>query len=671
MLKTSMLPLAAAALLLATPIGYAEEAKTAEDKKEEVQEFTLDPVVVTASRYETREVKTPASVEVIDQKKIKAIGAANVMDTLKYSLGTSYSAYGPGGASMSSMTSDATIRGVADGTLVLVNGRPINSRGLHMMEKFKTSMVERIEIVRGGGAVMYGSDAMGGVINIITKKGMENSVYSELGNFGQVNTGANVAVGPLSLSYNYSHWGDVDNVSLSAWKSTVQNDPTGRYLGNNFDGSHSNSVAFTYDFNDKLSLFYSYDKQNTYWDYKFVQGTGAVGNLAGRTRYLRNYENRQNVAQLNFVDDHFKASLYYNDLALNTNGIDYLTSTGGAVANPAWSTSADERNRNIGLDSQYDWQAGNTKYLTGLNAQYEYYRKDKSSDAYHRYNYSLYGSVEHDFTARTTAVLALRYSWQAANPNDATGNLDKFTPQLQIRQQIGENDYLYASAGLSYKMPTLSQQFAPAGARVIGDPSIKPQSGEHYELGWKRNKGPHGWRFALFNYYIKDNITSTRISTNPDTYQYTNEDRKNTGIELEYIFAGDKGWSYNLGAAIGNPKVKNEKSPGSRADAWERAYDRYQLTGGVTYQKSNWTVNLSANYLFGRVHASPSSAVYGPEDEKPALYTTLNINYKMGKRQELYFKVENLLDRDDIINNSSSEYYATPINFVLGYNIKF
>ncbi len=668
--------LLAGLLLLSSQVVWAQEKGQGQESKrveqEEVQEFVFDPVLVTATRYAMREIKIPASVQVISREEIENMGKANVQETLKYSLGTSYSTYGPGGASMSSMTSDITIRGMSDGTLVLVNGRPINARGLHMLEKFNTDIVERIEIVRGGGAVMYGSDAMGGVINIITKKGEnESNTYYEMGNFGQINSGASFSMDKLTFSYSHGRWGDVGAVSLSAWRNTVQNNPTGRYLSNYFDGSRMHSTAFTYEFNDKLSLFYSYNKQNTFWDYKFIQGTGSAGNLAGRTRYLRDYENRQNIAQLNFSDDHLKASLYYNDLALNTNGIDYLTATGGLVANPRWSTTADERNRNIGVDTQYDWEAGKSKYLVGVNGQYEYYRKDKTSPSFHRYNYSLYGSLDYSFTDKTTAILSMRYNWQAGNPNEATGNLSQLTPQLQLRQQVGKEDYLYVSVSESYKMPTLSQQFAPGGSRVEGDPNLKPQSGEHYELGWKRNRGAHGWRVALFNYDIKDNITTKTLAT-PNTFKYTNEDRKNTGLELEYTFTGKKGWSYNLGGSISDPKVKNTGLTAvSRQKEWERAYDRYQLTGGVTYVQNNWTVSLNANYLFGRVQASPSAAAYGPQDSQPALYTTLNINYKLGKHQELYLKMENLLDRKDVVNNSSSEYYATPFNFVLGYNLKF
>lgn len=68
------------------------------------------------------------------------------------------------------MTNKVVIRGVEKGTLVLVDGVPINQSGRYNLEDIPTDAVEKIEIVRGGGAVLYGSEASGGVINIITKE---------------------------------------------------------------------------------------------------------------------------------------------------------------------------------------------------------------------------------------------------------------------------------------------------------------------------------------------------------------------------------------------------------------------------------------------------------------------------------------------------------------------
>ena len=667
--KTAFWSLLLSASLMATP-AFAAEA-TSEDA-----DFVLDPMVVTAQRYQTREVETPAAVEILDATKIKAIGANSVQETLKYSLGTNYSTYGPGGNSQSSMTSSINIRGVNDGTLVLLNGRPINNRGLVKLETIPVANVERIEVVRGGGSVLYGSEALGGVINIITKKDAPNSAYYEMGNFGQINTGAHLQAGKLGVTYNYRRWGSVDSISANAWASTRAANPNSIYWGMDYDGSSSNTLMLTYNFDDKFSLLYTFDQTKTHWDYRGLQGSYAGTTLVGQSAYVRKYNNLQNALQLNYNGDHLKANLFYNDMSIISRGETYRNTTGGSAGAPTtnapYYAGADERNRNIGLDVMYDWSTSKTKYLVGTTYLREAYKNRATKAAeLHRHNYSVYASFDHDFTDATKAILTMRYSWQGGNPN--VKNLSKYTPQLQLSHKIGNDEYIYASAGTSYKYPSITESFG-SGGRVIGNATLKPQSGKNYELGWKKNFNNHSLRAAFFHYDITDKISAAQIGST-GTYQYTNEDAKNTGVELEYSYINKKGFNYSVGAAIGDPKTRNNGGLSGAAvvrnGVWERGYDRYELNGAVGYQVGNWSFNMNVKYLFGRVHSAPSSAAYGPENNKPALYTNLNIRYKVDQKQEVYLKVENLFDRKDIVNNSSSEYYYTPLNFVVGYNINF
>lgn len=131
--------------------------------------YELDPVFVTAQRVENRDLDTPATVEVVERKDIEASGAGSAFEVLRTSLGTFASTQLPNGVSMGSMTSKINIRGVDKGTLVLVDGVPMNQDGKYNLEDIGADAIERIEIVRGGGSMLYGSEATGGVINIITR----------------------------------------------------------------------------------------------------------------------------------------------------------------------------------------------------------------------------------------------------------------------------------------------------------------------------------------------------------------------------------------------------------------------------------------------------------------------------------------------------------------------
>lgn len=138
---------------------------------EGLDEYTLDAIVVTAQRTETRDLNTPATTTVITAKDIENRGYLSVFDALDQTVGiTSYN-YSSGQGDNGSSTGRVYIRGLDKGTLILVNGAPVNLNNYNSTAGIPISAVERIEIVKGSNSVLYGSEAMGGVVNIITKQG--------------------------------------------------------------------------------------------------------------------------------------------------------------------------------------------------------------------------------------------------------------------------------------------------------------------------------------------------------------------------------------------------------------------------------------------------------------------------------------------------------------------
>ena len=94
---------------------------------EELQEYSLDQMVVTATRTEKKDLDIPAVVEVYSEEQIEKSSAANAYDVLQNTLGVNTQSQGFNGTGMSTMTSKVMIRGVEKGTLVLVNGVPMLS----------------------------------------------------------------------------------------------------------------------------------------------------------------------------------------------------------------------------------------------------------------------------------------------------------------------------------------------------------------------------------------------------------------------------------------------------------------------------------------------------------------------------------------------------------------
>ena len=204
------------AVLLSALTGqvYAEEPAAATD------DHTLGETVVTATRTTKRDVDVPAATTTITAEEIARSGAATASDVLAKADGFTYTSFGPNGAAMASMTNELNIRGLKGGALVLMNGNPIAWRGKYNLDQIPASTIERVEIVKGSGSVLYGSDAVSGVVNIITKKTMPNEVHVGIGNYGQRSYGVSVGDEKFGFYYNYDKWGRQSGVTNTDYAVT-------------------------------------------------------------------------------------------------------------------------------------------------------------------------------------------------------------------------------------------------------------------------------------------------------------------------------------------------------------------------------------------------------------------------------------------------------------------
>ena len=127
-------------------------------------------------------------------------------------LGVTASSYGFNGTNQGTMTSKIMVRGVQDGTLVLVDGIPLNMDGRYNLDDIPSDAIERIEVVKGGGSVLYGSEATGGVINIITKKQLRNKIKVATGNYGKERYDISIGAGKFNLLAGLENRGEAKNL---------------------------------------------------------------------------------------------------------------------------------------------------------------------------------------------------------------------------------------------------------------------------------------------------------------------------------------------------------------------------------------------------------------------------------------------------------------------------
>lgn len=627
--------------------------------------YSLNPVVVTATRYEKSDAEIPAATQTFTEEQIEQTGADNLQVALQYLDGVIDAGMGPNGTSVSSMTTKNVIRGVSNGTVVMINGTPINWRTNYNLENISTSAVERVEVVRGGGAVLYGSQATGGVINIITKKTLPNEVKVGLGNKGRQEYAVTANAGDLSIAYTYNKWGKLGYVSSS--DSSIKPDKTRVpvEMKQRFFGSEKNDFLATYKLNDHADFLYNHNESASRWAYTYTGITDPdYEDMNDHPRYIRRYENDKDFLQFNFHGlDGISGHVFYNYNTLKTHGTDYYSSTGKKYAAPK-AVRGQEKNKTYGYDVQKVWDGNpDQTFLIGTSLVRETFENETSDTG--RNIISAFGSWERNLTAKDVLTLSGRGTWTTGGIQ----NFHNFSGQAQYLHKLDNTQSLYASVGQSFVLPTFSQMYSREQAggisNIIGNPDLKPQKGLHYEAGWKKEETNRQYKVALFTEKIDDNISYSGTS---GRWYAINEDFKNHGIEASIRGQEDNGFTWHAGLTWQDPKSKQTTEKTSAKRYWDRSYGRILLTGGVGYEKEKWTTALNFSYLADRVQ-SPLAA--HSHSVKPYLLTSMTVKYSPNKSSDIMLAIDNLLNRKDIVSHTTSDYYATPRNFILSYRYKF
>ena len=624
-----------------------------------VDVYELDPVTVTAERMDTKELETPSAVEVIGAERIAATGASNVQEALKYSAGVIASSQGPKGLSQGTMFAKAVIRGVEKGTLVLVDGVPMNQSGMYQLQDISTDAVEKIEVVRGGGAVLYGSEASGGVINIITKGKRATKIKAGLGNYGQQNYAVSAQAGnKFGITYEYDHLGNVDHISHPSGGR-----PAGMYF--NVVRGERNNLNWRYNLTDDLYFTHSYSHSNSHYVYRWDGRNGKNKDAVGQDKF---YGNDEHMAAFHYGKDDLTGNFYYHKRNMTTDTAKVKVGPDKDGYDPLKRkiTKSENKDQSIGFDLSNRWQFDKVSFMVGGD-----FRRDmanvietrKGEKHYSRNMYSLFGQVGYDFSELTRANFNFRQTWVE---KDKAGNkYDKFTPEIILMHDLNQDTMVYVKAGKSFMMPTFKQLYG--GGNVVASPGLKPQSGTHYEIGAKKNVGKSSWRIAAFHYNIKDSLEAKDISGANDFSEigYANEDIRNTGLEIEWKRNQSENLSYRLGATFGHPEKQERDAKGKLGD-WHDYYGKIQLNGGVTYKTGKLTTSFNFSHLGQRTRDSKPYQSF-----KSQFLTSLNFSYRANENCRAFLNIDNLLNRQDIISSSSSSFYNLGRNFMAGVEYKF
>ncbi|WCE29606.1 TonB-dependent receptor domain-containing protein [Vibrio sp. SCSIO 43137] len=592
-MKKTVLATTVTSLFFAAPNIYAQSPSD------------VETMVVTATRFEQSLQTSTLPVEVITKEEINAIQAKSVSEILRRLPGVQIASNGGYGQSQSIF-----VRGTeSDHVLFLVDGVRIASAttGTASVSAIPVVAIERIEFIRGSRGAVYGSDAIGGVINIITKTDRDEGALA-------VGIGSDkFSQGQISVSKNVS---EKLNASFAANKSRTEGFSVTDTAGSeDDDGYKSDDIIASADY--KINDKYSIDIQTFYHE-------GEVEYDAGN-RYKD--ERIFNVAgTLNFQNDTLDSKL---QLAVNQDSAKSHTPGGVSL----YQTDR----KSLLFANQY-----RVNDDLSIGAGLDWYRDDVSKSSANftetsRHNTALYLSSlydKHDYQIEG----AVR-----TDDNERYGR--NTTWQLGGGWNVNENYRLTANVGTAFKAPSFNDLYSPFG----GVATLKPEESVNYEVALESSAELFDWRVAAYVNQIDE-----LIDWRPQGLNYSPQNIGEAEIKgVEFLVNFETGdFSHNISIDIMDPQDKESNRQLAR-----RAKESAKWN--ITYYADKWQADIS--YLYqGTRYDYPSS---GKVKLDAYSLVDLSVSYDVLDSLTLRGRVANLFDEDYVLangyNTQKRAYFGT------------
>ena len=587
-------------VLLLCPIIFSQTVKD-----DSAKAYLLEPVVVTGTRYQVSKSEISSSITVVDNKEIQENHDINVIRVLSNKvpglfLNNNYvMGFGVGANSAGTIN----IRGIGGSpntqVLVLIDGQPqfMGMFGHPIIDALTSSNVQRVEIIRGPASILYGSNAMGGAINIISKRIPENEFTMNLSSFYGSYNSLNAV---LDGGYQIKKFGFY--VSLNNSKSDGHRQDANDGFRNmsgfaKINYSINNEYRLSLDGNISEAKFYDpgpvYAATPNYY-YNYLRNRGALSlynsfkQVNGALRFYYSYGNH------NFYDgwhsyDKMSGLTFYQNINLYkglifTGGIDYIN-YGGKGTNP------------------------NIFFLKGLGT---YYSNNETA---------VYGLLRDSLNKNINLEAGIRYS---------KNSLFKavYTPQFGISYSPDRTTTLRGSIGEGFQNPTIVDLYL----FPVANANLKPEHIWNYEFGIEQKLFDYHLNFELTAYYDEgDNIIIVappfyNLKTNSGSFIHK-------GIELQGKYHVTDNFNVSINYSYLNTNNPTLYAPEHNLNL-QLAYNYSSVQvlidlSQVSGLYSNIQKYLKQNYFLG----------------------DLIVNYKFLNSIELFAKGENLLDKRYEIND--------------------
>ena len=669
--------LAAAVSVLFTPVAFAADNQTSG-----LERIKSDTVVITASRTSQELLDANSSISVVDTKELKNFANDSVPELLRSETGVRLTSDGTPGTKRVTIRGESALR-----TLLMVDGQRIDEQktksGAPML--INPYFIDRIEVVKGPASVLYGSDAMGGIVNVITKQASEEPFKFE--------GGANF----LSSNNSFSEYVNLSG-TLDRFKYVVGafNTNAGdlvlsdrEHLDNTSYDAHGFNGDFSYDILDNLTLGY----RGEYYDSNAETSTTAKGTYSNFRGEIPKWDRQKHSLYLKATDINdviaaFDASVYYQK------------TTKDFISTPYRGILVDVANEqeSVGGNLQLELSLSDTFYLvTGYDGRLEKMSSYSDTDlnmmhpnkngsmttvtgymitddqGYKQESHALYAMLSTYLTDELTLNTGVRYNYIDNKAGSSVlrmsiaqnGQPIGMPPVMKFNYDDESHSKLVGSAGLVYRpfengafrinwsqgfrAPTLQELYlvTATAETQFGNPKLKPEESNNFEVGFRWDDGQLFADYALF-YTLTDNYIETKRQTNGGmggrpTYTYQNiAEAKSYGAELSLSYLIDNTYEPYLNLTqmireyeIEGKSTKNTGTPRFFGNAGLRFHgDMFELDGYLNFATQTKDDDLNGSNYFGNM--------------KYDGYVTANLSVstKVGPEDQftLYGSIENIFD---------------------------
>ncbi|WP_088240444.1 TonB-dependent receptor plug domain-containing protein [Calothrix rhizosoleniae] len=642
---------------------YGNEVSQSESPQEEadieltVIEKLLNQPVYSPFRREGTVKDATRPVYVITGEEMEAQGARNVREAMRFLPGILPD--GLVGTEFQGLSSQFIRGSSSDQVLILLDGKPINdvgSGGFDLSE-IPTNNIERIEVLPGGGSTLYGSGAIGGVINIITRSPTEKPT-----------TDVKVSIGSYGLNQqSIQTRGKSGNIGwvLGYNRTQAEYDYPFSIPEANFEGTRENNDVIANNFNLKLQADINQRNSLTFSALYLGKEQGVPGGVPVPAAAFNSLtDNDRKYTDQVLTDVIWKSKLGNGEDSLLTARV-YADFLNTRFENVSSQNRRDNQQDSYGVQVNHSWKFAQNqalvygfdyRYVEAKNSTFNFVTNENTVS----YDDSIskggiFARYEIDFTPSFHMNVGLRQDFNSLSNSSFT------SPSVGAKLAISNSTTIRANYMRNFQAPTLFDLFG-RGSTFVGNPDLKPEKGNSFDIGIDQKLGKFGLlRLTYFNNRISD-LIAFKFASPVSTFENIGLVRTQ-GLEASLNLQLARNFYAFANYTLNDPRILESTNSAEEGNELSfRGADSLNL--GISYETSQ---GLYAGILMHSLGAYPTN---NSNTESLAGYTTFDFKVRV-PLSNTFVVTGNL---DNIFNQRYQVFPGFPDAgrvFQVGVNAKF